>query len=107
MIRRHPDVKLLRRPEDIPALAAQQGAILDGLWPLLAPGGTLLYVTCSVLEAENSGVIAAFLARTEDAEPLPLKVGTPRAAGNQILPRPGGPDGLFFSLLQRRAKSPA
>ena len=107
VIRRHPDVKLLRRPEDIPALAAQQGAILDGLWPLLAPGGTLLYVTCSVLEAENSGVIAAFLARREDAESLPLNVGTPRAAGNQILPRPGGPDGLFFSLLRRRAKSPA
>jgi 16S rRNA (cytosine967-C5)-methyltransferase len=107
VIRRHPDVKLLRRPEDIPALAAQQGAILDGLWPLLAPGGTLLYVTCSVLEAENSGVIAAFLARREDAESLPLNVGTPRAAGNQILPRPGGPDGLFFSLLRRSAKSPA
>ena len=106
VIRRHPDVKLLRRPEDIPALAAQQSAILDGLWPLLVPGGTLLYVTCSVLEAENSDVVQAFLRRTGDAERLPLQLGIPRAAGSQILPTRNGPDGLFFSLLRRRGESP-
>ncbi|MFU8765249.1 MAG: 16S rRNA (cytosine(967)-C(5))-methyltransferase RsmB [Haliea sp.] len=103
VIRRHPDVKLLRREDDIAALAAQQLWILQGLWPLLQPGGTLLYVTCSVLEAENSAVVARFLEATGDAALQPLKVpGEQRSQGVQLLPVSGGPDGLFFSLLQRR-----
>ena len=103
VIRRHPDVKLLRRADDVAALAAQQLWILQGLWPLLRPGGTLLYVTCSVLEAENSAVVERFLAATADAalEPVALP-GEQRAHGAQVLPASGGPDGLFFSLLQRR-----
>ncbi len=103
VIRRHPDIKLLRRADDIVALGKQQLLILQGLWPLLRPGGTLLYVTCSVLEAENSAVIKRFLATTEDAslQPVPLP-GEQRACGVQLLPETGGPDGLFFSLLQRR-----
>lgn len=103
VIRRHPDVKLLRRADDVAALAAQQLWILQGLWPLLRPGGTLLYVTCSVLEAENSAVVERFLAATDDAalEPVALP-GEQRAHGAQVLPASGGPDGLFFSLLQRR-----
>lgn len=104
VIRRHPDVKLLRRAADIPALAAQQLSILQGLWPLLQPGGSLLYVTCSVLEAENSAVVQRFLAGTEDAVQQSITVpgGEQRAHGVQLLPVSGGPDGLFFSLLQRR-----
>ncbi len=103
VIRRHPDIKLLRRAEDIAALGNQQLWILQGLWPLLRPGGTLLYVTCSVLEAENSAVIERFLAGTEDAALLPVPLaGEQRACGVQLLPQSGGPDGLFFSLLQRR-----
>lgn len=103
VIRRHPDVKLLRRADDIAALATQQLWILQGLWPLLQPGGTLLYVTCSVLEAENSAVVERFLAATDDAEPQAIDLpGEARAHGMQLLPASGGPDGLFFSLLQRR-----
>jgi len=103
VIRRHPDVKLLRREDDIPALAAQQLWILQGLWPLLQPGGTLLYVTCSVLEAENSAVVARFLEATGDAALQPLTVpGEQRSHGVQLLPVSGGTDGLFFSLLLRR-----
>lgn len=103
VIRRHPDVKLLRRADDIATLAAQQLWILQDLWPLLQPGGTLLYVTCSVLEAENSAVVQRFLAATGDAELQTLDIpGEIRAHGVQLLPASAGPDGLFFSLLQRR-----
>lgn len=104
VIRRHPDIKLLRRADDIAALAAQQLWILQGLWPLLQPGGTLLYVTCSVLEAENSAVVERFLAVTGDAALQPIAVaGEQSAYGVQLLPVSGGPDGLFFSLLQRHS----
>ena len=67
VIRRHPDIKHLRRASDIEDLSAVQGALLDALWPMLLPGGRLLYVTCSVLAAENDGVVSGFLARTPDA----------------------------------------
>ncbi|BBI69974.2 hypothetical protein HAALTHF_00300n [Vreelandella aquamarina] len=67
MIRRHPDIKALRRKEDIRQLASLQQRLLDNLWPLLRPGGTLLYATCSVLPEENAAQIDAFLARTPDA----------------------------------------
>ncbi len=104
VIRRHPDIMLLRREGDIAQLARRQGAILAGLWPLLAPGGTLLYVTCSVLDAENSAVIADFLATTDDAEELPIdgQWGQPRSHGRQLLPAQDGPDGLYFARLVRR-----
>ena len=64
VIRRHPDIKLTRRAEDIAPLAALQGEMLDALWPTLEVGGVLLYATCSVLPTENREVIGAFLART-------------------------------------------
>ena len=67
VIRRHPDIKLLRRPGDLPPLARRQRAMLEALWPLLRPGGRLLYTSCSVLEAENAAVIRAFLADTPAA----------------------------------------
>ena len=103
VIRRHPDIKLLRRAEDIPALAQQQLAILAGLWPLLKPGGTLLYVTCSILEAENDGVINAFVAATEDAtlRPIDHTWGSATASGRQLLPEQDGSDGLFFAHLEK------
>ncbi|MCP5163622.1 MAG: 16S rRNA (cytosine(967)-C(5))-methyltransferase RsmB [Pseudomonadales bacterium] len=105
VIRRHPDIKLLRRPGDIPALAAQQGQILQGLWPLLKPGGLLLYVTCSLLKEENDQVVSRFTGDSDDAAAMPLTVswGEPAGCGRQLLPEAGGPDGLFFTLLQKRA----
>lgn len=101
VIRRHPDVKMLRRDSDIAQLAGQQLQILKGLWPLLKPGGTLLYVTCSIFEEENSRVVQRFIGAQGDASVLyePITWGEKVACGRQILPSPGGPDGLFYALL--------
>lgn len=103
VIRRHPDVKLLRREGDIAGFARQQLRILQGVWPLLRPGGRLLYATCSVLEEENSQLVSRFLAQRPDAELLPLEAtwGVAVAGGRQLLPTPGGTDGLFYALLQK------
>jgi len=101
VIRRHPDIKALRRAVDIDALAAQQARLLDALWPCLAPGGKLLYVTCSVLAAENGRQVKTFLARTPDAAALPLAAdwGRPAGHGRQILPGEADMDGFFYALL--------
>jgi 16S rRNA (cytosine967-C5)-methyltransferase len=106
VIRRHPDIKLLRRPEDGASFAREQGAILKGLWPLLRDGGRLLYVTCSILPQENSAVIGEFLAAQRDAreEPVALTEGESCLHGKQLLPDPEGADGLYFALL-RKAKT--
>ena len=71
IVRRHPDVRWLRRPGDVPRLAAQQGRLLQALWPLLAPGGRLLYATCSVFRAEGEDVVAAFTRRQNGVQRLP------------------------------------
>lgn len=115
VIRRHPDIKLLRRPADIAALAARQQALLLALWPLLRPGGRLLYATCSLLREENDRVLAGFLARTPGAHlaasELPPQVGAvtlPGAPGWYLLPGvgPAGPaednDGFYYGLIERR-----
>ena len=103
MIRRHPDIKLLRRPDDIPALAARQRALLETAWGLLAPGGVLLYATCSILRAENQDVIDTFLAEHREAvaEHLDVPWGQPAGAGRQILPGTDDADGFFFARLRR------
>jgi 16S rRNA (cytosine967-C5)-methyltransferase len=103
VIRRHPDVKLLRRESDIPQLAEQQLEILQGLWPLLKSGGSLLYATCSVLHEENSRVVERFLATQEKAQlsPLTCDWGEATAYGRQMLPSVEGPDGLFYALLRK------
>ena len=105
VIRRHPDIKLTRQPEDIPALAQLQGELLDALWPTLAPGGILLYATCSVLPTENSESIAAFLARTPDAQELPIagEFGLQPAHGRQLLPQQDGHDGFYYAKLIKTA----
>jgi 16S rRNA (cytosine967-C5)-methyltransferase len=105
VIRRHPDIKALRRPGDIRELAALQARLLDNLWALLAPGGTLLYATCSVMPAENREQIQAFVARTSDAElttPEETGWGQPSGGGRQLLPREGGHDGFFYARLVKR-----
>jgi 16S rRNA (cytosine967-C5)-methyltransferase len=106
VVRRHPDGKWLRRKSDLDAFAAQQARILDGLWPLLAPGGGLLYVTCSVFAAENGGQVDAFLARHPDAlrESLSLPADCLHADG-QLLPSGNAAghnqDGFFYALLRK------
>jgi len=102
-IRRHPDIKWLRRASDIAALAATQDRLLDALWPLLADDGRLLYVTCSLLPEENEARIAAFLARHPEARALPLDSawGLSRPPGRQLLPTVDGGDGFFLASLAR------
>src|SRR5688572_7343627 len=100
--RRHPDIKWLRRPEDIAAFAQRQSAILDALWQLAAPGGKLLYATCSVFHEENNVQIERFVERHSDARPLPLpepQTSARRLAG-QILPD-ACHDGFFYALMQK------
>jgi 16S rRNA (cytosine967-C5)-methyltransferase len=94
--RRHPDIKWLRREADVAAFAARQSRILDALWRVLAPGGKLLYVTCSVFPEENQAVIDAFAARTPGSRRASLADGGPA----QWLPGPDH-DGFFFSLLEK------
>ncbi len=105
VIRRHPDIKRLRRPEDIAALALQQDRLLDALWPLLAPGGRMLYMTCSILREENASRIDAFLRRLPDAQELPIQADWGRAVspGRQILPGDDGMDGFYYCLLGKTA----
>lgn len=106
VIRRHPDIKLLRRPTDIKPLARLQSKMLNALWPLLAPGGRLLYVTCSVLAAENDKVVAGFLAGNDDAKEDQVlqdynirDLMRDKACGQQILPGTAELDGFYFAGL--------
>lgn len=104
VVRRHPDAKWLRRASDVAGFAATQRAILDALWPLLARGGSLLYVTCSVFREENEARIAEFVAHHPDAlrEPITFPAGV-RCCGGQVLPSPEttghNQDGFFYARL--------
>lgn len=103
VIRRHPDIKLLRRPKDIEFLLQVQDRLLTQLWRTLKPGGRLLYATCSILPQENNDRIAAFLQRQTDARLLPITLAgdAPAEFGVQWLPQPGGHDGFYFALLEK------
>ncbi|NKC12235.1 MAG: 16S rRNA (cytosine(967)-C(5))-methyltransferase RsmB [Gammaproteobacteria bacterium] len=103
IIRRHPDIKLRRKREDVERFAAQQLTLLQSCWPLLAKGGTLVYATCSVLPAENSEVIRQFLASRVDAGELPLEVpwGTAALHGRQIFPGEAEMDGFYYARLTK------
>lgn len=104
VIRRHPDIKWLRRDADIAQLVQTQTRLLEALWPLLAPGGTLLYVTCSLLPEENHQQIRAFLAHHADAREQPIDDdlgGLPATPGRQLPPSPEGSDGFFFARLSK------
>ncbi len=103
VIRRHPDIKWLRRASDIAELAQLQNQILDAMWQQLKSGGILLYATCSILNEENTDQIRAFLERTPDAELIPLHgQDTPEQPGWQILPGEQGMDGFFYAKLKKR-----
>ncbi len=109
VIRRHPDIKLLRRDTDIEALSALQAEILQALWPLLAPGGRLLYVTCSVFAAENDDVVQAFIEASGDAAEdsvLPNNnirdLMSRKACGYQVLPGTAELDGFYYACLVKK-----
>ena len=103
VIRRHPDIKVLRTPEDVALLVQQQKRLLNSLWPLLAKGGRLLYTTCSILPQENEAVIKSFLTQAHDAKLviISLPVGQSKSYGHQILPGQGDHDGFYFCALEK------
>ncbi len=103
VLRRHPDIKLLRRPAQVRETSRLQGEILASLWPLLRPGGRLLYATCSVLPAENEQTIEGFLQRFPEAraQTIASPSGKHLQWGLQLLPTIEGPDGFYYALLQK------
>ena len=105
IVRRQPDVLLHRREADLAALLRTQAQLLDALWPLLAPGGSLVYATCSILRAENAAQVEAFLARTADArlQALDARYGHDTGFGHQRLSGEDGRDGFFYARLRRSA----
>ncbi|ASR42513.1 16S rRNA (cytosine(967)-C(5))-methyltransferase [Xanthomonas citri pv. mangiferaeindicae] len=103
VVRRQPDVLLHRRASDLQALVALQARLLDALAPTVAPGGVLLYATCSILRRENAAQVEAFLARHPDfaVQPLDAGFGRDTGAGHQRLPGENGMDGFFYARLRR------
>jgi 16S rRNA (cytosine967-C5)-methyltransferase len=104
VIRRHPDIKWLRRPGDLPRLAQTQRELLHGLWPTLAPGGTLLYAVCSVLSQEGEAVVQHLLDNQPSARVVPIAAnwGEAQAHGRR-LPPGGDFDGFYFAKLRKTA----
>lgn len=104
VIRRHPDIKVLRQPGQLPKLELLQAAMLEALWPLLAPGGRLLYVTCSLLRRENDRQIEKFSGKHKDVRVLPISApwGTTTTCGRQTLPSLDDTDGFYYALLERQ-----
>ncbi len=98
VVRRHPDIKWLRRPEDFANFATQQAAMLEALWGCLKPGGLLLYATCSVFPQENAQQLTAFLARHPEARRVPLPAPLP--SHGQLLPNDDH-DGFYYALLAK------
>jgi 16S rRNA (cytosine967-C5)-methyltransferase len=96
VVRRHPDIKWLRRASDLAGFAREQARLLDALWRVLAPDGKLLYATCSVFAEENEAVVDAFLARRPDARRLPV----PGIGDGQLLPD-GEHDGFFYAAFAK------
>ncbi|WP_321529193.1 16S rRNA (cytosine(967)-C(5))-methyltransferase RsmB [Sedimenticola selenatireducens] len=103
VIRRHPDIKLLRRAQDIPALVKIQGEILRAVWPLLKPGGLLLYATCSLLSDENEEQVRRFLEQAPDARERVIMAdwGRCRPVGRQTLPGEATMDGFYYACLEK------
>lgn len=103
VIRRHPDIKLLRRDDDIAALTNLQQQLLEKLWSTLAPGGVLVYATCSVLPDENEHIISHFLTKHTDVtlDNLDVSWGQERPAGRQLFPNPLANDGFYYARLRK------
>jgi 16S rRNA (cytosine967-C5)-methyltransferase len=107
VIRRRPDIKLLRRADDIPALAARQSQLLRALWPLLAPGGRLVYASCSALRAETTAVVSEFLASHAQARDVTGAAvaasgqAGPGGGGLRIAAGTGGMDGFYYACVDK------
>jgi 16S rRNA (cytosine967-C5)-methyltransferase len=103
VIRRHPDIKILRQPQDLATLASQQTALLNALWPCLKPGGKLLYTTCSIFDEENGQVVGAFIDATADAthQPIDADWGYACVYGRQLLPHVDAHDGFYYAGLRK------
>lgn len=104
VIRRHPDIKRLKIPQQVTTLQASQSQVLAALWPLLKPGGRLVYSTCSVLREENDRVIETFLENHPSAnlETIRSRWGTATAYGRQLLPCLDNTDGFYYAMLTRK-----
>ncbi len=104
VIRRHPDIKLLRRAEDIKPLQALQKNILNAVWPLLAQGGVLLYATCSILKQENEQQIDTFLMKHSDAVEMPIDAawGFAGSHGRQIMTGESAMDGFYYARFRKQ-----
>ncbi len=109
VIRRHPDIRLRKSPADIDKLPQLQGRLLRSVWEMLAPGGRLVYATCTVTLSENRGVLAEFLNDTPEASIIPAEAwegwpgfGEADACGRQILPGEAGADGFYYAALTKQ-----
>ncbi|MGC8119658.1 16S rRNA (cytosine(967)-C(5))-methyltransferase RsmB [Marinobacter sp. VGCF2001] len=103
VIRRHPDIKLLRRESDIVPLAGIQLGLLDAMWSILKPGGRLVYATCSVFPQENHRIIQRFLKQQDQARLITITTdwGRDMTTGRQLLPDPDSHDGFFYAVLEK------
>uniref|UniRef100_UPI00125E3B56 16S rRNA (cytosine(967)-C(5))-methyltransferase RsmB n=1 Tax=Acinetobacter soli TaxID=487316 RepID=UPI00125E3B56 len=105
VLRRHPDIRLLRQSTDIAQTVALQQQILKNLWPQLKVGGTLLYITCSILKPENEQQMQAFFAEHANASELKIEAdwGIEQAYGRQLLPTSGQGDGFYYCRIKKIA----
>lgn len=103
VIRRHPDIKLLRTPKDVEALVERQKNLLDSLWPLLGSGGKLVYVTCSILPEEGEHQLEWFMAKHLDAQALAttMTMAVALKFGKQCIPGQAGMDGFYYAVVQK------
>ncbi|NQZ31175.1 MAG: 16S rRNA (cytosine(967)-C(5))-methyltransferase RsmB [Oceanospirillaceae bacterium] len=104
VIRRNPDIKLLRQPEDIHSIAKLQKQILENMWSMLAEGGIIVYATCSIFPQENEKIVAAFIRNNENAQHQEIKAdwGTQRDFGRQLFPQQGGHDGFYYAMIKKQ-----
>ncbi len=104
VIRRHPDIKLLRRRSDLSSLSELQARILSNIWPMLKPGGILLYATCSLMPGENEQQVERFLSQHVEARERPIEAswGHARSVGRQTLPGEDNMDGFYYACLEKR-----
>ncbi len=105
VIRRNPDIKILRTSEEIARLAQLQLLLIQRLWPTLAPGGRLVYATCSVLKQENERIVKRFVAQQADAEHIPIEANWGQQAefGRQLFPTPDSHDGFYYAVLSKQS----